>query len=78
MLVEKILEMENSEIIEMLSIEEYNKAIEYFKSINSFCDRYQYVSTLSGDDEFFTPSEYLRMVIENNAMHLIDQDILNF
>ena len=62
MLVEKILEMKNEEIIEMLNEDEKEYAIERFSNLNNFCDIYQDGARLSNEDEFISPSEYLDML----------------
>ena len=62
MLVEKILNMENEEIIGMLSQEEVEMVTEKYKTLNNFCDMYQDGARLSGEDEFVTPSEYIELM----------------
>lgn len=62
MLVEKILEMRNEEIIGMLSREEIEIAEEKYRSLNNFCDIYQDGARLSEEDEFVTPSEYISLM----------------
>ena len=62
MLVEKILEMKNEEIIKMLNEDEKEYAIERFSNLNNFCDIYQDGARLSNEDEFISPSEYLDML----------------
>lgn len=62
MLVERILEMRNEEIIGMLSREEVEIVTEKYKTLNNFCDVYQDGARLSGEDEFVTPSEYISLM----------------
>lgn len=62
MLVEKILNMENEEIIGMLSQEEVEMVTEKYKTLNNFCDMYQDGARLSDEDEFVTPSEYIELM----------------
>ena len=62
MLVEKILEMRNEEIIGMLNREEKEIAECKYRSLNNFCDIYQDGARLSGDDEFVSPSEYIKLI----------------
>ena len=62
MLVEKILEMKNEEIIEMLNENEKEYVRERFSNLNNFCDIYQDGARLSNEDEFISPSEYLDML----------------
>lgn len=59
MLVTKILNMKNEQIIAMLNLEERELAEEKFRSLNNFCDAYQDAAELSHQEEFFTPSGYL-------------------
>lgn len=59
MLVTKILNMKNEQIIAMLNLEERELAEEKFRSLNNFCDAYQDAAELSHQEEFFTPNGYL-------------------
>lgn len=61
MLVEKILEMRNEEIAGMLSEEEIEVAENKYRTLSNFCDIYQDGARLSGEDEFMTPSEYIKL-----------------
>ena len=62
MLVEKILNMGNEEIIGMLSQEEVEMVTERYRTLNNFCDMYQDGARLSDEDEFVTPSEYIELM----------------
>lgn len=62
MLVEKILNMGNEEIIGMLSQEEVEMVTKRYRTLNNFCDMYQDGARLSDEDEFVTPSEYIELM----------------
>ena len=61
--VEKILDMTNEEIIEMISEENYDYVLERF-GLNNFCDIYQDGARLSGEDEYLEVNEYIELLKE--------------
>lgn len=59
-----ILEMTNNEIIELLTVEEQEQAKEIYKTLENFCDNYQEGARLGGEEIYFSPSEYLKVIID--------------
>lgn len=61
----RILNMENSEIIEMLSDQEIFIIKDLFVNENYFCNIYKDSATLSNKDFFLNPSEFLDIYLNN-------------
>lgn len=59
-----ILEMTNKEIIRLLTMEEQEQAKEIYKTLENFCDNYQDGARLGGEDVYFSPSEYLKIIMD--------------
>lgn len=62
MLVQKILNMTNEEIIKSISENNIDYVIERWRTFNNFCDIYQDAARESGEDEYFNVNEYIELI----------------
>lgn len=63
----KIMEMEVSEFKKMLSGDNFERALEIFKTSENALERYQDGARLSGESEYLNPNEYIEAVEEQRS-----------